>query len=43
MKKFICLVIGHKNETSQCPVTGAKQTVCLRCFPQTHTREMRFN
>jgi hypothetical protein len=38
MKKIICFFKGHNMQTSECPVTGAKLNICLRCFPQNHSR-----
>jgi hypothetical protein len=42
MKKIICMIIGHNLKTEQCPVTGAKLTMCLRCSPQIHSSKMSF-
>jgi hypothetical protein len=38
MKKIICFFTGHNIKTSQCPVTGAKLDICLRCSPNTHSK-----
>ena len=43
IKKIICFLLGHKYQTSKCPVTGITQTTCLRCVILNHHREMSFN
>ena len=42
-KKLLCFIVGHNISTSECPVTGAKKTTCLRCTPIKHQRDMSFN
>lgn len=43
IKKIICFIVGHKNEISKCPFSGATILKCKRCNPKSHITEMSFN
>jgi len=42
MKKIICIIRGHKYKTKECPVTGIKQTICIRCIVKNKHRGISF-
>lgn len=42
MKKFICLILGHKLDIKKCPYSNASKQYCLRCNPKSQNK-MSFN
>ncbi len=41
MKKFFCLIIGHKIDKTYCPYTKQVYNSCTRCM-QKHRTVLRF-